>query len=263
VADRGFSTRLVVDPSGPVVILCPHPDDAVLNCWSVLTSGEPVQPVTFFSKPPPPGTVTRWDRICGARDSAEHARARLAEDERALETAGRSPVNLPFLDRQYRRPWQTPSLKELDQRLAQAVPRARSLYAPAGLGFAPHADHELVRRLAVASARAGMRLWLYADLPYAVPFGWPHWVSLAPEEPHLDVDAYWQQLAHDVPGVGGIRAARVVRLMPDEARRKLAAMREYRTQFAALDGGAIGLLRNPAIHGFEVFWEVNAVTETR
>jgi hypothetical protein len=48
----------------------------------------------------------------------------------------------------------------------------------------------------------------------------------------------------------------VVRLAPEAAERKLEAMRAYRTQFAALDGGSIGLLRNPLIHGFEVFWEV-------
>jgi LmbE family N-acetylglucosaminyl deacetylase len=260
VTNRGFSSRLVGDPSGAVVVLSPHLDDAVLSCWSVLTSDDHVQPVNVFGKPPPPGTLTRYDRICGARDSSEHVRERVAEDARALESAGRAPVNMPFLDRQYRRPWQTPSLADLDRRLADAVPRVRELYAPAGLGFAPQPDHELVRRLAVASARAGIRLWLYADLPYAVTFGWPQWVTRAEEYEHLHVDALWEQLEQDVPGIGGIRSARVVRLPPDEAERKLAAMQEYRTQFAALDGGVTGLLRNPAIHGFEVFWEVKAVT---
>src|SRR5690242_12626863 len=148
VTNRGFSSRLVADPSGPVVVLSPHLDDAVLSCWSVLTSENQVQPVNVFSGPPPPGTLTRYDRICGARDSSEHVRERIAEDSRALAAAGRAPVNLPFLDRQYRRPWQTPSLADLDGCLAEAVPRLRELYAPAGLGFAPQPDHELVRRLA-------------------------------------------------------------------------------------------------------------------
>lgn len=242
------------------MVLSPHLDDAVLSCWSVLTSPDDVRPVNVFSKAPPPGSVTRYDRICGARDSAENVHERLAEDARALEAAGRAPVNLALLDRQYRRPWQTPSLKDLDDRLVHAVPRVQALYAPAALGFAPQPDHELVRRFALAAARAGIRLGLYADVPYAVAFGWPHWVSGAAPDPHLDVDAYWQQLEHDVPGIGGIRDARVVRLTQDEAGRKLAAMQAYRTQFAALDGGAAGLLRNAAIHGFEVFWEVKAVT---
>jgi hypothetical protein len=91
-------------------------------------------------------------------------------------------------------------------------------------------------------------------------FGWPHWVSETPENASLDVDAYWQPLVADVPSVGSIRGARVVRLQPPEASRKLAAMQAYRTQFAALDGGPIGALRNPLVHGFEVFWRLGRET---
>jgi len=258
--NRGFSSRLVDDPAGAVVVLSPHLDDAVINCWSVLTSPEPVQVVNVFAAEPRPGFVTQYDRICDARDSAAHVRARVAEDVDALALAGRTPVNLPFLDRQYRRPWQAPSLKDLDGRLLEAVPLARAVYAPAGLGFAAQPDHALVRRLALGAARNGVQLWLYADVPYATTFGWPQWVSEAPDGPPPDVDAYWQRLAEEVPGIGSVREARVVGLAPEEAERKLTAMQAYRTQFAVLDGGPIGVLRNPLIHGYEVFWEVRAVT---
>jgi LmbE family N-acetylglucosaminyl deacetylase len=219
-----------------------------------------VQVVNVFAAQPRPGFVTQYDRICGARDSAEHVRARVAEDLDALAEAGRTPVNLAFLDRQYRRPWQTPSLKDIDDRLAEAAPRARSVYAPAGLGFVAQQDHALVRRLALGAARSGIQVWLYADVPYATTFGWPQWVSETPDELRPDVDAYWQRLCEEVPGIGSVREARVVRLTPEEADRKLSAMQAYRTQFAVLDGGPIGLLRNPLIHGYEVFWEVKAVT---
>jgi LmbE family N-acetylglucosaminyl deacetylase len=259
-ANRGFSSRLLPDPAGPVVVLSPHLDDAVLSCWSVLAAAEPVRPVNVFAAEPRPGFVTRYDRICGAHDSAAHVRARVEEDRGALDLVSRTPDNLPFLDRQYRRPWQTPSLKQVDERLAAAVPRVRAVYAPAALGFAPQPDHALVRALAVAVAAKGVTVWLYADVPYATTFGWPHWVSETPENGSLDVDAYWQTLVADVPSVGSIRAARVVRLEPAEALRKLAAMEAYRTQFAALDGGPIGALRNPLVHGFEVFWRIGKET---
>lgn len=239
-------------------MLSPHLDDAVVSCWSVLTSPDPVQTVNVFAKPPRPGFVTTYDRVCGAHDSASHVHERVAEDEAALATTGRTAVNLPFLDRQYRRPWNAPSLEALDAQLAQAVPRVRELYAPAGLGFAPHPDHALARGLALVAARSQIPVWLYADLPYAAVLGWPHWVSQAAAEPRLDVDAYWDPLVRDVPAVGSIRSGRVVRLTQGQAERKLAAMRAYRTQFAALDGGPIGVLRNPLIHGFEVFWEVGS-----
>ena len=248
------------DATGPVVVLSPHLDDAVLSCWSVLAGAEPVQPVNVFAALPRAGFVTRYDRICGAHDSAAHVRARIEEDRDAFGAVGHTPLNLPFLDRQYRRPWQTPSLKQLDDGIAEAAPRVRAVYAPAALGFAPQPDHALVRALALGVAAKGVAVWLYADVPYATTFGWPHWVSETPENPSLDVDAYWQQLVADVPAVGSIRAARIVRLQPPEASRKLAAMQAYRTQFPALDGGPIGALRNPLVHSFEVFWRIGRDT---
>jgi len=259
-ANRDFSSRLACDPTGPAVVLSPHFDDAVLSCWSVLTSAGAVQVVNVFAAAPRPGFVTRYDRVCGAHDSAGHVHRRAAEDLEALEMASRAPVNLPFLDRQYRRPWQTPRLKDLDARLAEAVPRASALYAPAAIGFVAHVDHRLVRGLALALARNGIPVHLYADLPYAASYGWPEWVTGLSGDPVLDVDVYWEQVAVDVPEIGSIREASVVRLTQDEAKRKLTAMEAYRTQFPALDGGPIGLLRNPVIHGFEVFWEVRADT---
>jgi hypothetical protein len=258
--NRVFSSRLAYDPAGPVVVLSPHFDDAVLSCWSVLTGAGPVRAVNVFAAVPRSGFVTQYDRVCGARDSADHVRRRAAEDVEALELAGRAPVNLPFLDRQYRRPWQSPRLKDLDARLAAAVAGVSALYAPAAIGYAAHVDHRLARQLGLALARHGIPVNLYADLPYAASYGWPAWVTGSPDDHGLDVDAYWQQVAAAVPQIGDMREARVVRLTPEEAARKLTAMEVYRTQFAALDGGPIGMLRNPVIHGFEVFWEVEPDT---
>jgi LmbE family N-acetylglucosaminyl deacetylase len=253
--NRGFSSTLVPDSAGPAVVLSPHLDDAVLNCWSVLSGDGAAEVVNVFTRPPRPGSITQYDRICGARDSAAHMHRRLAEDEEALGLAGRSPINLPFLDRQYRRWRRSPSLTEMDTALSRTVPRVSTLYAPAALGFEPQPDHALVRRLAL-QATQGIAVFLYADLPYACAFGWPHWVSGARAEPHLDVDAYWQRLLREVSAIRSLREAVVIRLTDEQAERKLAAMRAYRTQFTALDAGAIGVLSNPLIHGFEVFWKV-------
>lgn len=252
--DRRVTTRLVRDPNAPTVVLSPHFDDAVINCWSVLTSDDDVRVVNVFAAAPARGSTTLWDRVCGARDSSAHMQTRVGEDVAALRHAGRTATNLPFLDAQYRR--RRPSLGRLDAALAGAFATAAAVYAPAGLGFDPHPDHVLVRRLAVAASRNGVPVYLYADVPYAVAFGWPDWVTGTSFEERLDVDAFWQRLERDVPSIASLRGAKVVRLAPEAAERKLEAMRAYRTQFAALDGGSIGLLRNPLIHGFEVFWEV-------
>lgn len=254
--DRRFSSRLAPDPQGLTMLLSPHLDDAVINCWSVLVSDADVRVVNVCTKMPSPGVATPYDLICGARDSAIHMRERIREDADALALAGRAPTNMSFLDVQYRR--RRPSLFELDAALARVARGAAALYAPAGLGFDPHPDHALVRRLALRVAQNGIPVRLYADVPYAVSFGWPHWVTDSPQDDHLDIDAYWRRLLRDVQAIGDLRDAQVVRLSEADAKRKLDAMRTYRTQFAALDGGSVGLLRNPLIHGFEVFWDVPA-----
>ncbi|MEZ5141368.1 MAG: hypothetical protein R2726_02445 [Acidimicrobiales bacterium] len=98
--------------------------------------------------------------------------------------------------------------------------------------------------------------WLYADQPYAAWAGWPHWVTGRPPRPHLVPEARWEP---DLASLDVPRAALVVRpIALDEAEMaaKLAALRRYGTQFAALDAGPLGRLRNPEILGFEVHWDV-------
>jgi hypothetical protein len=243
--NRGFRTRLRHDPGAPALLLSPHLDDAVLDCWSVLTAGGAVRVVNVFAGIPAPGSVSYYERLAGARDSAAHVRRRRDEDREALALAGRSAVSLGFLARTHRQGRPEPSFRALDAALAAHTP-VSTLYAPAALGVA-HPDHALVREYALALGRQRMPVRLYADLPYSVAYGWPAWVTGADPQPGLDVEAYW--------GPFGSRArAQVVRLDPAAAAAKLAAMRTYRSEFAVLDRGPLGQLSNPAVHGFEVFW---------
>jgi LmbE family N-acetylglucosaminyl deacetylase len=252
-ADRGFVPGLAHDPAAPILVLSPHPDDAVFSCWSILAANEPATVANVFAAVPPPGSVTYWDRICAARDSAEQMRARLAEDRDALAQLVGSPVCLPLFEEQYRAT--PPTLRELDRALSSAVGAAAAVYAPAAVG-ASHVDHRLVRGLARAIARTGIPVRLYADLPYAARYGWPPWVTGAPAHPHLDVEPYWEPLVADVPEIGELRAAQVVRLDADDAARKLAGMRTYATQFHGLDRGRI--LSDPDTHRYEIFWTLGA-----
>lgn len=243
--NRGFRSRLRHDPGGPALLLSPHLDDAVLDCWSLLTAPGAVRVVNVFAGVPAPGSVSYYERLAGARDSAEHMRRRLDEDAAALALAARSAVSLGFLARTHRRGRPEPSFRALDAALAGGGP-VSAVYAPAALG-APHPDHELVRSYALAVARQGMPVRLYADAPYCVAYGWPSWVTGAEPDSGLDVDAYWGPL-------GSRDGAEVVRLDPPAAAAKLAAMRTYRSEFAVLDRGPLRQLSNPGIHGFEVFW---------
>ncbi len=253
---RRFQTRLRADPEAPILLLSPHCDDAVLDCWGVLSQQSALQVVNVFAGVPSGGGLAPWDAITGARDSAERARERIAEDALALAHAGRRPVSLPFLDAQYRRPVTAPRLDSLDRAVAEAVGSVAGVHAPAGLGG--HPDHLLVREYARLLARAGLPVTLYAELPYCVLHGWPHWVDDAEPDPHRDVDAFWRTFLVAVGELGELRSARVARLDDRAAAAKLAALRCYRTQIACIDYGAGRILSDPEIHRFEVAWELRS-----
>jgi hypothetical protein len=249
VANRRFRSRLVYDPRGPALVLSPHHDDAVFNCWSVLDGPGDVAVVNVFAGIPRAGRLTEWDRISGARDSAERMRERLEEDRAALALADRTPINLPFVDLAYRRCAPAPSGPALDAAIAGAVPSCSALFAPIG---AEHEAHSIVRRYAVAAAAAGVPVELYAEVPYITGMGWPDWVTGEPPDPHMDVRQYWSWN----PAIPSAERGRAVALGETRSQRKLAAMRAYGTQFPAVDGGPVGRLSNPKVHGYEVFWPV-------
>ena len=247
-----FATAMRHDPSAPVLLLSPHLDDAVLDCWSVLDSPDELIVVNVFTGVPPAGTVTAWDRIVGATESAKLMSERAVEDRQALKLAGHEPVNLPFLESPQRPNRPEPAFRALDDAITAEAPVASRVLAPMTLGTV-HSDHRLLRAYALALGRAGMPVTLYADVPYATTYGWPHWVTGTPPDPHLDVDAFWAESLAAVPGRG---EPCVVALEPARAAAKLEAMRAYTTQFPSLDRGPIGQLSNPLVHGFEVFWDI-------
>jgi hypothetical protein len=257
-AERRFQTALRFDATAPSLLLSPHWDDAVFDCWGLLTSADDLAVVNVFAGEPSAGRLTRWDRVTGASDSNMRARERFAEDEAALARAGRSAVSLPLLDAEYRQPESAPSLGDLDRELAVVARATSRVYAPAGLGT--NVDHKLVRWYARMLGRSGIPISLYADLPYCVVHGWPYWVDGSERDPYRDVDAFWRTFLVDVPELKRLHDADVVRLEDKQAAAKLEAMRTYRTQFASLDGGAAGILGNPAIHRFEVIWKLGRNT---
>jgi LmbE family N-acetylglucosaminyl deacetylase len=242
-----------LDPTGPAVVLSPHLDDALFSLWSVVAGDGEVVVVNVCTAIPRPGPVPRWDRITGATDSAAIMRLRLAEDREALALAGREPVGLGLLDAHYGGPSATPA--EVARRTAELVEKATVLYAPAALGG--HPDHRATREAAFRVAEgSGIPLRLYADFPYAVRFGWPHWVSGEPRDPHRTPEADWELWLADVPCGPARLHPQVRRLSDAEATERLRAMKAYRTQFAATNGGPTGRLENGYALRYEVVWEV-------
>jgi LmbE family N-acetylglucosaminyl deacetylase len=241
------------------VVLSPHLDDAVLSAFARLGPGTAV--VNVFDGIPPEGTLTLWDRLCGASSSAEQARARLAEDEAVLSSLGVERVSLRYLDALNR----DGSPANLPMAISLALERGDAeVLAPLAGGPRPHPDHALVRDAALLLYERGEigRLTLYADFPYCVKTGraWPR--AMGGDGP----DPRW--LGRALRGaryLGAWLDPVVAVLSPAERDAKLAAMRGYRTQFDALDHRlrVRGLVSDPALYGREVLWELGPPPERR
>jgi LmbE family N-acetylglucosaminyl deacetylase len=207
------------DVAGPIVVLSPHLDDAALSCWSLIDAPGPVHVINVFAGIPQSGQGGVWDRKLGISDSAAHMRDRLEDDRAALARAGRAATNLPLLDDQY-----GGALADVPAMLAPHLAPASAVYAPAAIGA--HPDHVRVRDAAIA-LRPDVRL--YADLPYALRWGW----ALPPE-----LAQRWEPVA--------------IRLGEAQRKRKATALRAYGPQLQAL---ATVL---PAVDSrrarYEVFW---------
>jgi LmbE family N-acetylglucosaminyl deacetylase len=237
-----------------VVILSPHLDDAVLSCWHVLTQPGKVEVITVFAGVPVAlNGPAWWDRYTGAADSTERVRERIEEDRSALALAGRTAVNLGFLDEQYRDNEQT--LAPLAEQIEPLLPPRAWIYAPAA--FANHADHTLVRAAALQLRDAGFPVSLYADLPHATLHGWPEWVKGERRAGSTDLaSAFWD---HVLAGTSTLEPT-VHALDAEAHERKLAAVKMYRTQLQGLEEFAGRPLTDRETLGYEVDWATAAPT---
>ena len=233
-------------------ILSPHFDDAVLSCWHLLARpGEVLVINVFTGAPTEPMTPAWWDRLTGATDSGERVRERIEEDRRALAWAGRTPINLGFLDGQYRDGEQPVS--PVAARIRAALLPGAHVYAPAALGG--HRDHAVVRAAGLALRRARFPTSLYADLPHANRYGWPAWVTGggAPRSRDFAAELWERSLAET--GVPLASMQTVVHELDAGARAcKLAALRAYRTQLHGLADLAGRPLEDRETLGYEVVW---------
>jgi hypothetical protein len=240
-----------MDPDA--IILSPHFDDAVLSCWHVLAGAGEVLVVNVFAGEPPAGTLGWWDELAGATDSAAAVRTRVEEDRQALALAGRTAVNLPFLDSQYRQSDQAPA--EILQALRGALIKDARIYAPASLGD-DHRDHAAVRAAALALHAEGADVALYADLPHATMFGWPRWVLDGSSSEADPAGEGWATQLQET----GVPVERMVaathRLSAEQHAAKLEAVLTYSSQTAPLQQVFESSLEDPQLLGLEVDWRL-------
>jgi hypothetical protein len=175
-------------PSGALLVVSPHFDDAALSCAALLDRGEPVDVLTVFSGAPNPPQRGWWDERCGFASSAESVPARLREDEHALASGGHRIRLLDLLELQH---FEGPRPAADADRIAAAVRgwlaevHEGTVALPAGAGWAPrwlpprlakklreprgpepHQDHVFTREALLQADLDDASLILYEELPY-------------------------------------------------------------------------------------------------
>ncbi|MEV6963907.1 PIG-L family deacetylase [Hamadaea sp. NPDC051192] len=232
------------------ILVSPHLDDAAFSAASrAMTSG--TQVVTVYAGDPPPHIgLTDYDRFTRAESSAARHAERLAEDEAGMALLGCDVVRLDELDQQYR--GGPPDHDRLVERLRGYCDGVGEIWAPAALGSA--VDHASVRDAAIAAATHDADVYLYADIPRAVTFGWPTWVTGRPEPQYVDVE-WWLERELEACGLDPSRLTRHAVALTDAQRdRKQRAVACYRTQLPALCLSTDGPNRWDAFLDFEVAW---------
>jgi LmbE family N-acetylglucosaminyl deacetylase len=234
-----------------VVVVSPHLDDAVLSAWTWLRTATRATIISVCAGVPiaPP----QWyDQLTRSSSAQQRALERRAEDFEVASRYGWQPVHLNFLDSPYRASVLDPA--EVASAIYDNLPSDMTHFIiPSAIGR--HDDHVLTRDACRLLLCGNFETHAYADMPYAAYYGWPDWVSGATTREFLDVDVDWNRSVSDFDGHLG--APTVHRIPRPERQLKLAAMRTYRTQFEAQDGGPSRWLSHPDRLRFEISWQVS------
>jgi hypothetical protein len=168
-------------PSGPLLLVSPHLDDAVLSCFAILERAEPVDVLTVCAGFPDPPQRGWWDVECGFASSTESMPVRLAEDDAAFAGLPHERGYLTLFELQY-----VDGRSEADRDMIVAEVGAwisahpsGTVAVPAGAGCRPgrlrrlfrqpcsppvHPDHVFVRDTVLTLPIAS--LLLYEEVPY-------------------------------------------------------------------------------------------------
>ena len=177
-------------PSGPILLVSPHLDDAVLSCEALVGRLEPIHILTVFAGEPDPPRRGWWDETCGFESSAVSIPARRLEDDAALAGMPHRRLYLELLELQYADRRTSEEETVLGRAIGDWLARfpSATVAVPAGAGrrerqfarlltrfghtspeWVQHPDHVFVRDAALTALAAsnGVPL-LCEELPYLV-----------------------------------------------------------------------------------------------
>lgn len=229
------------------VILSPHFDDAVLNCWQLLSESSALV-LNIFSGVPPKGTHRFWDLVCGTADSHKMMQKRRRENEAAISLSGsHAQLYLDYLEAQYRQRQPAVNVNNLAADILELAPAGAVFLAPLAAGrLRRHADHVLLRRAAMQLLVQGHKVSFYPDAPYMNLPRLPRKQALKRLERRAS-----QVLSSDV-------TLQINELTPEQRAAKLRAMQTYQTQYKMTNLFSFGGLRRLARREYEVVIEPQA-----
>ena len=239
-----------------VVVVSPHPDDAVLSCGGAICqatrAGRRVLILTAFTGDASGALSQFAGQVLGAMGLGPEAMIlRRDEDRRAAARLGAELRQWDYPDALFRQGAEgrgvlydtLPRLlgppREEDSALVRALSaglselgRCGEIWGPAAIGG--HVDHRLVRRAIEQAAPAPT--WWFEDFPYVCRWG-ARRRAMGPRR-------HWER--------------RVVPLDGAACETKCAAIAEYRSQLTPLFGGEVAMRRKVLAHAHRVrgerFW---------
>lgn len=220
-----------------VVVLSPHLDDAVLNCWHTISNND-CMVLTVFAGVPRKGTTKLWDLLCGEHDGNRMMCTRRQENENALAGTGCTIQNFDYLDQQYRGTDTAVDIDQLVTSILLAAPKDATFLAPlAASRLFHHEDHLMLRTVGIRLMHEKRHVQFYPDSPY---------MSL-PTKPNTTYTVKLNALAK---GIVKRDVAVVERILSvAEQIKKMRALEAYESQYKMTNlislGGVKRIVRRP------------------
>jgi len=229
-------------------------DDAVFSTYGIAVRQERVKIVSVFAGlPDEDARCGSYDRLTRSTNPRARYAIRRVEDAEVVGSMGWECVQMDCLDKPYRL-GRVPSI-DVACEIRRELVGFEAVFVPAAIGL--HDDHVAARDAALLAASGGAcEMYLYADFPYAAYYGWPPSLASAPVDPHLDIDAYWEEALSSVRATGALEGPLVLSLDAHAQGDKIRAMRGYASQFPAIEGGPSAWLTHKDRIGIEVYWRL-------
>lgn len=233
--------------SQPNVILSPHLDDAVFDCWHLLTKADTVV-LNVFSGIPPEGTKALWDRICGEADSHKMVQMRLAENQTAMGFSGNpnQQLFLGLLDAQYRHGSGELSVSDLADNIEKDTPKNSLFFAPLAISrIFRHPDHVRIRKVGLELLRRGHKVGFFPDYPYMT----------TPQKPKSEKLNQIRIRAEKELGIS--LTFEILELTSEQLETKRNAMKAYKTQYRVINIETLGALTRLGKQKYELVFVAN------